>query len=109
MGPRAVKTRQRGSWPEIDGRKGLLKDCTFARVVVVQRPTRLDGECRDYASKTGPQMEHSVMIENISAITQATHNMSRAVRFYRMLGFEMVHGGDDAAFTSFRAGTRRGH
>ena len=50
-------------------------------------------------------MEHSVMIESISAITLATHNMSRAVRFYRMLGFEIVHGGDDAAFTSFRAGT----
>jgi hypothetical protein len=31
--------------------------------------------------------------------------MSRAARFYRMLGFEIVHGGDDAAFTSFRAGT----
>lgn len=30
--------------------------------------------------------------------------MPRAVRFYRMLGFELVHGGEDAAFTSFRAG-----
>jgi catechol 2,3-dioxygenase-like lactoylglutathione lyase family enzyme len=45
------------------------------------------------------------MIEGISAITLATHNMSRAVRFYRILGFEVVYGGDDAAFTSFRAGT----
>jgi catechol-2,3-dioxygenase len=45
------------------------------------------------------------MIESISAITLATHNMSRAVRFYRILGFEVVYGGDDAAFTSFRAGT----
>ena len=46
------------------------------------------------------------MIESISAITLATHNMSRAVGFYRMLGFEVVYGGgDDAAFTSFRAGT----
>ena len=27
-------------------------------------------------------------IESISAITLATHNMSRAVCFYRMLGFE---------------------
>ena len=32
------------------------------------------------------------MIESISAITLATHNMSRAVCFYRMLGFEIVHG-----------------
>jgi catechol 2,3-dioxygenase-like lactoylglutathione lyase family enzyme len=45
------------------------------------------------------------MIENISAVTLATHDMARAVRFYRMLGFEVIFGGDDAAFTSFRAGT----
>ena len=45
------------------------------------------------------------MIECISAITLATHDMSRAVRFYRMLGFEIIYGGGDAAFTSFRAGT----
>jgi catechol 2,3-dioxygenase-like lactoylglutathione lyase family enzyme len=45
------------------------------------------------------------MTENISAITLATHDMSRAVRFYRMLGFEVIYGGDDAGFTSFRAGT----
>jgi catechol 2,3-dioxygenase-like lactoylglutathione lyase family enzyme len=45
------------------------------------------------------------MIESVSAVTLATHNMSRAVRFYRTLGFEIAHGGDDAAFTSFRAGT----
>ena len=44
------------------------------------------------------------MIESISAITLATHDMARAVRFYRMLGFEIINGGDDAAFTSFRAG-----
>jgi catechol 2,3-dioxygenase-like lactoylglutathione lyase family enzyme len=44
-------------------------------------------------------------IDSISAITLATHNMSRAVRFYRALGFEIVHGGDDSEFTSFRAGT----
>jgi len=44
------------------------------------------------------------MIETISAITLATHDMGRAVRFYRALGFEVLHGGGDAAFTSFRAG-----
>jgi catechol 2,3-dioxygenase-like lactoylglutathione lyase family enzyme len=43
------------------------------------------------------------MIESISAVTLATHDMARAVRFYRMLGLEIVHGGD-AEFTSFRAG-----
>jgi catechol 2,3-dioxygenase-like lactoylglutathione lyase family enzyme len=44
------------------------------------------------------------MITGISAVTLATHNMPRAVRFYRMLGFEIVHGDEDAAFTSLRAG-----
>jgi len=45
------------------------------------------------------------MIESISAVTLATHDVARAVRFYRMLGFEIIHGGENAAFTSFRAGT----
>ena len=44
------------------------------------------------------------MIEGISAVTLATHDMRRAVRFYRMLELEIIHGGEDAAFTSFRAG-----
>ncbi len=44
------------------------------------------------------------MIEGISAVTLATHDMACAVRFYRILGFELVHGSEDAAFTSFRAG-----
>jgi len=45
------------------------------------------------------------MIESVSAVTLATHNMARAVAFYRTLGFEIIHGGHGAAFTSFRAGT----
>ena len=44
------------------------------------------------------------MIEGISAITLATHDMPRAVRFYRALGFEVLHGGEAASFTGFRAG-----
>jgi len=47
----------------------------------------------------------AAMIESVSAVTLATHKMSRAVAFCGMLGFEIVHGGGDAAFTSFRAGT----
>jgi uncharacterized glyoxalase superfamily protein PhnB len=31
--------------------------------------------------------------------------MSRAVQFYRALGFEVLYGGDGSSFTSFRAGT----
>ena len=34
-----------------------------------------------------------------------THDMPRAVRFYRSLGFEVLHGGEESSFTSFRAGT----
>jgi catechol 2,3-dioxygenase-like lactoylglutathione lyase family enzyme len=44
------------------------------------------------------------MIEAISAVTLATHDMARAVRFYRLLGLPLVHGSEDAAFTSFRIG-----
>src|SRR5216684_8232250 len=54
---------------------------------------------------TRRRMERATMIESVNAVTLATHNMPRAVAFYRMLGFEIVHGGDDAAFTSFQAGT----
>lgn len=43
-------------------------------------------------------------IECISAITLATHDMARAVRFYQALGFVMFRGGEEASFTSFRAG-----
>src|SRR6202021_3843304 len=45
------------------------------------------------------------MIKCISAITLSTKDMVRAVRFYRALGFEIAYGGENAAFTSFRAGT----
>ena len=43
-------------------------------------------------------------IDCISAITLATHDMSRAVAFYEGLGFNRLYGGGDAPFTSFRAG-----
>src|SRR5436190_22214903 len=49
-------------------------------------------------------LEGPVMIENISAVTLATKDMRRAVQFYRMLGLELIHGGEDAGFTSFRVG-----
>ena len=44
------------------------------------------------------------MIETISAVTLATHDMRRAVRFYHLLGFQLLYGGEDAAFSSFCAG-----
>lgn len=45
------------------------------------------------------------MIESISAVTLATHDMARAVRFYTTLGFDLIYGGETAAFTSLRAGS----
>src|SRR2546421_261385 len=41
-------------------------------------------------------------IRSLSAVTLATHDMARAVRFYRALGFVLRYGG--AEFTSFHAG-----
>ena len=40
----------------------------------------------------------------ISAVTLATHDMRRAVRFYRALGLELASGGETAGFTSFAVG-----
>jgi catechol 2,3-dioxygenase-like lactoylglutathione lyase family enzyme len=44
------------------------------------------------------------MIAGISAVTLATHDMQRAVRFYCGLGFELLSGGEHRPFTSFRVG-----
>ena len=44
-------------------------------------------------------------IRSISAVTFATPDMARAVRFYAALGFSMAYGGETGAFTSFRVGT----
>lgn len=44
------------------------------------------------------------MIETISAVTLATHDMARAVDFYRSLGFPIRYGGRADAFTSFELG-----
>jgi uncharacterized glyoxalase superfamily protein PhnB len=44
-------------------------------------------------------------IRSISAVTLATHDMRRAVRFYCDLGFDLRYGGEDAAFTSFTVGS----
>ncbi|MEE9300039.1 MAG: VOC family protein [Alphaproteobacteria bacterium] len=40
-------------------------------------------------------------IESIDAITLASHDMARAVKFYSALGFRLTYGGADAPFTSF--------
>lgn len=44
-------------------------------------------------------------IKAISAVSLATHDMTRAVRFYRALGFELHYGDEGSSFASFRAGS----
>ncbi len=43
-------------------------------------------------------------IESLDAVTLATADMAAAVAFYDALGFVLVTGGADAAFTTYRAG-----
>ena len=50
-------------------------------------------------------MSVSPTIEGISAVSLATHDMARAVRFYRALGFTLRHSGEQASFTSLHAGS----
>jgi catechol 2,3-dioxygenase-like lactoylglutathione lyase family enzyme len=45
-----------------------------------------------------------VTIDRISAITLATGDMTRAVGFYTLLGFEVMHGGAESDFTTFIVG-----
>lgn len=44
-------------------------------------------------------------ILSINAITLATHDMPRAVRFYRALAFNLRYGDERSSFTSFEAGS----
>jgi catechol 2,3-dioxygenase-like lactoylglutathione lyase family enzyme len=44
------------------------------------------------------------MIEALSAVTLATHDMARSVAFYTAFGFALRSGGPEVGFTSFRAG-----
>jgi catechol 2,3-dioxygenase-like lactoylglutathione lyase family enzyme len=44
------------------------------------------------------------MITGISAVTLATRDMRAAVEFYRLVGLPLLYGGEEASFTSFRAG-----
>lgn len=53
---------------------------------------------------TEQEPDERVPIESISAVTLATTDMARSVRFYSALGFPVRYGGPDAAFTSLHAG-----
>jgi len=43
-------------------------------------------------------------IEMINAVTLVTADMARSFAFYDALGFDVVVGGPDASFTTYRAG-----
>jgi catechol 2,3-dioxygenase-like lactoylglutathione lyase family enzyme len=75
---------------------------TFAKIATSPKCCQLRAS-RNLAGKLNRRALS--MIEGISAVTLGTHEMPRAVRFYRALGFEVLHGGDESSFTSFRAGT----
>jgi catechol 2,3-dioxygenase-like lactoylglutathione lyase family enzyme len=51
------------------------------------------------------QSDDDAGVESLSAITLATHDMPRAVGFYEALGFRIVYGGANEAFTSFAFGS----
>jgi catechol 2,3-dioxygenase-like lactoylglutathione lyase family enzyme len=55
-------------------------------------------------SGAGGRDQRPATIESISALTLATHDMARSVRFYEALGFVLRYGGPSASFTSFSAG-----
>jgi catechol 2,3-dioxygenase-like lactoylglutathione lyase family enzyme len=44
------------------------------------------------------------MIQLISAVTFAVRDMARSIEFYKKLGFELLYGGEGAAFSSLKAG-----
>ena len=46
----------------------------------------------------------SESVRSINAVTLLTADMAAAIDFYGTLGFEILSGGPDSAFTTFRAG-----
>src|SRR5882724_3757621 len=51
----------------------------------------------------GQQRARTGMIRHISAVTFGVRDMVRSVEFYEKLGFELLYGGEHAAFSSLRA------
>ena len=51
-----------------------------------------------------PDADTDAQPESISALTLFVSAMPRSFAFYEALGFELLYGGPDAAFSSFRVG-----
>src|SRR5690349_20908136 len=67
-------------------------------------PRRISRASTISATRRDRPSRRATMISGISAVTLATHDMRHAVAFYRLLGLPLLYGGEDATFTSFRAG-----
>ena len=68
-------------------------------------PPVSDVPCADDGAGDIGGIGGAVTIDSISAVTLGTHDMGRALRFYRALGFPLRYGGDAAGFSSLSAGT----
>lgn len=60
-------------------------------------PKQSPGQSAGHSGETG-------RVESVSAVTLWVKSMEKSVAFYRALGFEVIYGGEDKPFTSFRAG-----
>ena len=56
-------------------------------------------------SQDEPEPKSLPEIQSISAVSLATHDMARAVRFYQTLGFTLRYGGEQSSFSSLVAGS----
>ena len=50
------------------------------------------------------ELPRGVMIQHISAVTLAVDRMQPSIAFYEKLGFQVVYGGYDSAFTTLQSG-----
>ena len=57
----------------------------------------------DSNERSEPKLPSEIL--SVSAVSLATHDMARAVRFYQALGFTLHTGGERSPFTSLTAGS----
>ena len=77
--------------------RGVRRDGTAAARARLE-DVQVDGVMgKSDPADTPEGLTASPVIEGISAISLATHDMARAVAFYRALGFDRHSGGEEAA------------
>ena len=74
-------------------------------MMFLKQPSTGDLEMHRDDSHERSEPESPPEIQSISAISLATHDMARAVRFYQVLGFTLCYGGQESSFTSLAAGS----